>query len=120
MRARSRLALPVQMKRLGKRRHRLGGFALCAARLALQTSRKRLQQLAGVVKIAAPQHRRAFAGETIGDICAEAVIRNHYTFGWKYAALGSPEGRPGLAGFDPADHRKIIHREILRWQQQFS
>ena len=68
--------------------------------------------------IAAPQHRRAFAGETRGSIGAEAVIRKHRTFGWKYAALGSPEGRPGLAGFDPADHGKIIHGKTLRWQQQ--
>ena len=50
-------------------------FLPCAA--CVDAARHRLQQLARVLEIAAPEHRRAFAGEAIGGIGGHPVVADH-------------------------------------------
>jgi hypothetical protein len=81
------LMLPVQLKRLGQQRHRPRDFAHATPRRARQAPRHRLQELAGVVEITAPEQRRAFPGETTRGIRAEAVACNHDARGGKDACF---------------------------------
>lgn len=50
------------------------GLGFGFAGFALQAAGQRLQQEAGVLKVAPPQQGRAFAGETVGRVGADRIV----------------------------------------------
>ena len=110
-----RLRLAVQVKTVGRRHGRLVdgrtfGRTLFALGRFVDAPGQRLQQLAGVLKIAAPKQGRAFAGQVVGVIGRGGVIGQHHAFGWRGATLGAPQRRTGLARFGPVNVRRLHER----------
>ena len=71
-------------------------FGLC-----FDTARDRLQQLARVLEIAAPQDRRAFARQAIGRIGGHLVVADHDALRRRVAAFRAPARRAAFAVFLP-------------------
>ena len=82
-----------------------GGGGRRLARLAVGAPRHRLQQLAGVLEIAAPQQRGARARQTKRRIGGHAVVGDDHLRGRRQAALRAPAGAPLLARLGPAYQR---------------
>jgi len=98
-----RLRLSMQMKGLrGRNRGVRRGLALGAAR-------ERVQQLARILKIAAPQHRGAFARQAVRGIGSDAVVGDKNALRRRGSALRAPPGGAGFIGFSPANERARIH-----------
>jgi hypothetical protein len=94
-----RLRLPVQDERVERRGCALG-------RLALETARHGLQQLARVLEVAAPQQRGAFACEAVGGIGRRVMVGEHDAFRRRHARFGAPARRLPTVGLGPVDRRK--------------
>jgi hypothetical protein len=62
-----------------------------------------LQQLAGILEVATPQHCRAFASQAVSGICGNAVIGNHDAFGRQDASFRLPYCRMCFGYLNPAD-----------------
>ena len=58
----------------------LGGRCLGFAGLAVDSAREGLQQLFGILKIAAPHEPRSFAGQAIGRVGGGAIVGDDYAF----------------------------------------
>ncbi len=74
-----------------------------AGRFPVDATAHRLQQLTGVVEVAAPQQRRAFAGQPVGGVSFCTVVRDDDPPGKRCRALGMPAGGSGGVGFGPVD-----------------
>jgi hypothetical protein len=114
-----RLRLAVQVKRLCRggwcRGLGTGGRpARGSARLAIRPSGQRLQQLAGIVKIPAPQQGRALARQPVGRVGAHRVVGQHHAPWRQGAAFRSPAHRLLDAVFKPVELRGRVHPPIVR------
>jgi hypothetical protein len=97
------LCLAMQMKGLrGRGCGRPGALAIGAAR-------HRLQQLARILEIAAPQHRIALARQTMRRIGRDAVVCDDNALGRRDSALRAPQRGAGLACFGPANDWAHVH-----------
>ena len=102
-----RLGLPMQMESLlwcdgrGFLRARFGArFARFDG--GVGTAHHGLQQQACVLKVTAPHHARAFAGQAVGRVGVQGVVGNDHAFGWRCVALRAPQGMAFGALFGPA------------------
>ncbi len=84
-----RLRHAVEVEGFGGGGRRPGRLARLA-RAAVGAARHRLQQLAGVVVVAAPQQRAALAGQAPGGVGLHGVVGHHHAARWRLAALGAP------------------------------
>lgn len=109
-----RLGEAVQIERLGgsgrRGRRCIGGRAaflrFCLGGLfrpRFDASSHRLQQLACVLEIAAPENGRAFASQPIRRVGGHLVIADHHALGRRDSAFRVPERRTVLAFFLPFD-----------------
>jgi len=113
-----RLGLSIQMKGLGGGRCRRRGLA----RLAVEAPRHGLQQLAGVLEIAAPQQGRAFACQAVSRVGGDAIIGNDHPLRRRRAALRMPAGVASLAVLAPRDefvfrchgYHRVTHHCMVR------
>ena len=76
--------------------------------LVLKATHQRLQQLARVLVVAAPQQSGAVERKAKGDVRGHRVVGDDDLLRRRPAALGMPGGRAFLAVFDPVDAR--IHQ----------
>jgi hypothetical protein len=116
-----RLRLAVQVKRLcrggwcrGLGTGTGGGRAGGPARLAIRPAGQRLQQLAGIVKVAAPQQGRALAGQTVGGVGAHRVVGQHHAPWRRGTTFRTPAHRLLDAVFEPVELRGRVHPPIVR------
>jgi len=93
-----RLDLAMAMK---SRAGRGVGLSLLAFRLArlVDAAHQRLQQLACVLEIAAPQQTDAFRSQTERGIGGHRVVRDHHAFGCGSAVFGMPACRRRFLAF---------------------
>src|SRR5476649_2375108 len=82
-----------QLGRLGL----LAGFVV----FMVGAPRQRLQQLARILEVAAPQHGRAFASQAIRLVSRRAVVGDDDALRWRHAAFRAPAGRMVGAVFAP-------------------
>jgi hypothetical protein len=85
------------------------------ARFAFDAARHRLQKLAGVLEIALPEERRAFACEAIGGIGCGAVISDDDTPGRRHRRFGAPARGARAVGLGPGDGQgfgEVRRREL--------
>ena len=85
------------------RADRLGLFFTLARGRVVGPADQRLQQLSGVVKIAAPQQGRAFTRQAVGRVGSEGVVGQNHAFGRWCAALRTPKRCLVHAVFMPMD-----------------
>ena len=102
-----RLGQPVLVKGVGDRHCRGGLFALARGHL-VGAARQRLQQLPGVVKVAAPEQGRALAGQSVGGVGSGGVVGQDDALGRWRAALRAPPRGAFLARFKPVDNRRFV------------
>ncbi len=76
-------------ERLG-RRHRLLQRAF--TRPAIHPPRQRLQQVARILVIAAPEDRRSLRRQPVGRIGLQRVVANDKRFRRRHPGLGTPAG----------------------------
>ena len=109
------LGLRLAMEIEGFERRRSG-----LARFAVDAARHGLQQLARILEVAPPQQRGALAGQAIGRIRGNAVVRDHHTLGRRRAALRAPAGRAGRIGFGPVHNRvmRVRHSRVGETSRQ--
>ena len=103
------VATAVQIEDIdGRRRGRVGVLCrlLRLARLVVDAPRDRLQQLARVLEIAAPEDRGTLAGQAVGGIGGHLVIAGHDALRRRIAAFRAPVRRAALAVFLPVDERR--------------
>ena len=75
-----RLRHAMQMKRFGGSAGRFFQLAR-AARFVIEAPRHRLQQLPGILKVAAPQQCGAFTGQVIRGIGGQRIVDDLNTLG---------------------------------------
>ena len=85
-----------------------GFFGACRA---LQAAFERLQQLAGILKVAAPQQTRAFTGQAVGGVGVQGVI-HHHQLGWRASPMVShPKRAARMAIFLPSEGSRWGHEK---------
>jgi hypothetical protein len=100
-----RLAVGVK-SRTGHRRGCIGFFAFGLLRF-VDAPRQGLQQLAGVVKVAAPQQARALAGQAVSRIGGQGVVGQHHAGG--QVLVRAPQGRAFVVFFRPGQKGGGVH-----------
>src|SRR6185369_5187101 len=83
-------------------------------RLAIGAAGHRLQQLPRVLKVAAPQQRRAFAGAPVSGVGGERVVHNLHTLRYRYTRFRAPARGALLAAFRPLQLRRVVHEGLPR------
>ena len=93
-----------------KNSRQLGGDSRRFRDLSLQTSidapSNRVQQLASILEVAAPQHGRAFTGPAVGRIRLESVIDDANALRWRQPDRRLPTRAFCLARLHPIDGRR--------------
>jgi len=87
----------------------VAGCGLAFPRPGVRPARHRLQQLACVLEVAAPQQRSPFAGQAISGICGNVIFGHFHPFGRRRARFRTPACRSFFAPFVPADDGKVDH-----------
>jgi hypothetical protein len=93
------------------------------APLAVDPARHRLEQLTGVLEIAAPQQGDAFAGLSVRRIGCHPIVGNRHASGRRQTGLGAPNStsrlavlcpcNPRIGGWKIAVHGKEVNRSWL-------
>jgi len=96
----------VLVKRLGGRGHLRG---LVAPWFAVQSTCQRLQQVAGVLKVATPQQGCAFASQFVGLVRRHAVVGHDHALGRGHSGFRSPKGIVFGAVLGPVDTGCVAH-----------
>src|SRR6185369_9625932 len=102
------LRLAVQVEGFGGRCGHRSRFA----RFAVGAAGHRLQQLPRVLKVAAPQQRRAFAGEPVSGVGGERVVHDLDTLGCRHTRFRAPTRGARLAAFRPLQLRRVAHKGL--------
>lgn len=87
----------------------LGGRCRGFAGLAVDAAREGLQQLFGILKIAAPHEPRSFAGQAIGRVGGGAIVGDDYAFRRRDCIFRAPARGLFGACFAPLNRRWFPH-----------
>jgi hypothetical protein len=92
------------------------GCGLPALQLArpVDTTHQRLQQLARILEVTAPEQRSTFGCKTIGRICGHRVVGYHDAFRRRGAALGAPAHGARHGAIVEVDQGLCIHGQAFR------
>lgn len=84
------------------------GFRLL--RLALDTARHRLHELARILEITLPDERGALASKAVSRVGGKTIVGGHRTLGRRHAGFGAPaHGMIGAVGVGPVENGEIGH-----------
>lgn len=101
------LGLSVKMEGLSRRRARFG-------RIAVGSSRHRIQQLLRILEVALPEQRRTLAGQAIGCVGCHAVVGDGHACGRWRSPLRAPARGASLACLDPVHKWWPAHDNTVR------
>lgn len=72
-------------------RMRQSAWIASPARFAIEAPRHGLQQLPGILKIAAPKQRSALASQAKGRIGSRRIVGHMHALGWRNTCFGAPD-----------------------------